>query len=72
MCNLHNENGDCWGSEAKKRRIVCCLFYFRAGVTKMQAERSQQKTQRTIQRTSKYIQNFIKNAEKKREKAQGT
>ena len=65
MYNMHNKNGDCWGSEAKKRRIVCCLFYFRAGVSKMQAERSQQKTQRRIQRTSKYVQNFIKNAEKK-------
>ena len=65
MYNMHNKNGDCWGSEAKKRRIVCCLFYFRAGVSKMQAERSQQKRQRRIQRTSKYVQNFIKNAEKK-------
>ena len=65
MYNMHNKNGDCWGSEAKKRRIVCCLFYFRAGVSKMQEERSQQKTQRRIQRTSKYVQNFIKNAEKK-------
>ena len=65
MYNMHNKNGDCWGSEAKKRRIVCCLFYFRAGVSKMQAERSQQKTQRRIQRTSKYVQNFIKNAEEK-------
>lgn len=34
MYNMHNKNGDCWGSEAKKRRIVCCLFYFRAGVSK--------------------------------------
>ena len=65
MYNMHNKNGDCWGSEAKKRRIVCCLFYFRAGVSKMQAERTQQKTQRRIQRTSKYVQNFLKNAEKK-------